>query len=409
MSRILLFKGLSQYDVVRRFIDDLATAFNALNKEVLVIDLASENHNVQLLQDAFSKECDFVCGFNLNGCDLGIGQEGIQFLKDVGIPYIGIFTDNPLYHSLKFRLVDNVGMPDNFLITCVDKLHLGILEYCGKASFSSFLPHAGSYRDDVDRYRNMESRTKDVVFFGSYSKPNISWTNHPMKPLLDDIADLMLSSENIQVQDALQQVLQTKNYILSSEFFQRILKLVVHVDIYVRNVRRTRMITELADAGIKLSIYGNGWDQLPCTKHFKVYKAVSFDEVLRIMADTKIVINLVDSFSYGSHERVFSAMLNGSVAVTDFNGYWQEQFVEDKELVTYSILKLNELPQKINALLANLPQLDAISKAGQKKAEQFHTWKERAEEIIRLVRMLDGFRSLKGADNENMSMYDRKE
>ncbi|MCC5464033.1 glycosyltransferase family protein [Pelosinus baikalensis] len=394
-GRILLFKGLSQYDVVRGFIEDLATAFRTLDKEVLVIDLASENHNVQLLQDAFSKECDFACGFNLNGYDLGIGQEGIKFLKDVGIPYIGIFTDNPLYHSLKFRLVDNVGMPDNFLITCVDKHHLEVLEYCSKVSFSSFLPHAGSYRDDVDRYRNMESRTKDVVFCGSYSKPNISWTNHPMKPLLDDIADFMLSSESIQVQDALQQALQTKNYVLSPEFFQRILDVVVHVDIYVRNVRRTRMIAELADAGIKLSIYGNGWEQLSCTKPFKVYKAVSFDEVLKIMADTKIVLNLVDSFSYGSHERVFSAMLNGAVALTDVNGYWRDEFVEEKEIVTYSMLQLNKLPLKITELLSDLSRLNAIAHAGQEKAKQSHTWKARAQEIIKLVQMLNGFRLLK--------------
>ena len=394
-GRILLFKGLSQYDVVRHFIDDLAAAFQALGRETLVIDLTSKNHNVQLLQDAFSKECDFVCGFNLNGHDLGIGHEGIKFLRDMGVPYVTILVDSPLYLFDKFRDINTVGMPDNFLITCVDKHHLEVLKHYSNVSFSTFLPHAGTCAEGAERYNNMDRRNKDVVFCGSYSNPNISWTDSPMKPLLDDVAEYMLSTENIQVQDALLQVLKTKNYSLSPEFFKRVLAMVVYVDIYIRNVRRARTITELVDAGIRLNLYGNGWEQLPCTKWCDIHKAVSFDEMLKVMCDAKIILNLANFFTYGSHERVFSAMLNGAVALTDVNGYWQDEFVEDKEIVTYSMLQVNELPQKITTLLADLPQLDAIAQAGQKKAEKCHTWRERAQEIIKLVQMMDGVRSLK--------------
>ena len=394
-GRILLFKGFSQYDVVRHFVDDLGAAFRSMGRDVLVIDLASEKHNPQVLQDAFSKECDFTCGFNLNGADLGLREEGVKFLKDVGIPYVGIFTDNPLYHFNKFSYINAVGIPDNFLITCVDKLHLQVLKHYIPVSFSTFLPHAGSYVDGENQYKGMNSRNKEVVFCGTYGKPVVSWNNSQIKPLLDDVAEYMLSTENIQVQDALQEVIKARDYALNTDFYQRVLDIVAHVDYYVRTVRRTRMITELANAGIKLTIYGEGWENFPCTKHFNIHKAVSFDEILRIMADTKIVLNLVDSFSYGSHERVFSAMLNGAVALTDVNGYWRDEFIEDKEIVTYSMLQLDELPQKITALLSDLPRLDAIAHAGQEKAEQSHTWKARAQEIIKLVQMLDGFRSLK--------------
>lgn len=395
-GRILLFKGTSQYDVVRHFIDDLGTAFRILGREVLILDLASNKYNVQLVQDAFSKECDFVCGYNLNGHDLGLGHEGIKFLRDMAIPYIGILVDSPLYLSVKFRDINTIGMPDNFLITCIDKNHLEILDHYGKVGLSTFLPHAGSYAQGISEYKDMASRSKDIFFCGTYSKPTISWTQHPLSSLLNDVLEIMLSAENIQVYDALQQVLRMKNYVLSPDFFKRILDVVVHVDIYVRNVRRARMLTELADAGIKVSLYGNGWEQLPCTQSFDVHKAVSFDESLRIMADSKIVLNYTSFFSHGSHERVFSAMLNGAVALTDTNGYWKEQFVEDKEIVTYSIALQNQLPQKINTLLADLLRLDAIAQEGQKKAEQNHTWKARAQEIIGHVQMMEGFRSLKG-------------
>ncbi len=394
-GRIILFKGFSQYDVVRHFIDDLAVGFQNLGRETLIIDLTSQHHNVQLLQDAFSKECDFICGFNLNGFDLGLGQEGIKFIKDMGIPYVGILVDSPLYHFDKFSIINAVGMPENYLITCVDKLHLNVLKYYCNASFATFLPHAGTCAAGINPYKGMNSRSRDVVFGASFSKPNVSWRDSPMKPLLDDIAEYMLSSENIQVQDALLQILKTKNYSLNPDFFKRILAIVVYVDIYVRNVWRARTITELVGAGIKLDLYGDGWEQLSCTKYCNVHKAVNFHEMLRVMRDTKIVLNLANFFTYGSHERVFSAMLNGAVALTDVNEYWQDAFVEDQEIVTYSITNPDRLSRKIMTLLTDLPQLDDIAKAGQKKAEQCHTWKERAQEIIRLVQMMDGFRSIK--------------
>lgn len=392
-GRIILCKGASKYGVARHFADDLAIGFGALGRDVLVVDVAPENYNLQVIQDAFTRECDFICGFNLQGGDLGLGNEGVKFLKDVGIPYIGILVDHPLYHLAKFQLINTVGIPDNFLITCVDKFHLDVLKCCSPVKFSTFLPHAGSVGEG-NQYKNMNRRNQDLVFCGSYCKPAVSWANYRIKPLLDDVAEYMLSTENIQVQDALQQVLKAKNYVLSADFFQRVLNISFRVDLYVRNVRRARLITELADAGIKLNIYGEGWEQFPCTKYFNIHKAVSYDEVLKVMADAKIILNLVSSFSYGSHERVFSAMLNGAVALTDANGYWKDHFVEGKEIVTYSILKQNQLPQIITTLLADLPQLDMIAQAGQRKAEQDHTWKSRAQEIIGYVEMMEGVRAL---------------
>lgn len=394
-GRILLFKGFSQYDVVRNFIDDLAMAFQALGKNTLVVDLASKEHTPQVIQNAFSVDCAFACGFNLNGSDLGFGQEGVKFFRDVGIPYVGMLVDHPLYHYSKFRLINEAGMPDSFLITCVDKEQLGVMEYCGRVGFSTFLPHAGSYADGGDGYKDMGDRSKDIVFCGSYGTPKITWAESPVKPILDDIAEYMLSVGNIQVHDALQQVLKMRNYVLRPDFFQRVLYLVVHVDSYVRSVWRGKLINELANAGINLHLYGNGWEQLPCAKKVNIHKAVGFREALTLMSDAKIILNLANFFSHGSHERVFSAMLNGAVALTDVNDYWRDKFEENKEIVTYSALQMDELPEKITTLLADLPRLNAIAHAGNKKAEQFHTWKARAEEIIGHVRMMEGIRSIK--------------
>ncbi|MGQ9825979.1 MAG: hypothetical protein ACUVSK_13535 [Desulfotomaculales bacterium] len=53
MSRIVLYKGQSQYDVLLFFMDFLADSFSRMGKEVFVVDLLVNDAGEQLKQ-AFS-------------------------------------------------------------------------------------------------------------------------------------------------------------------------------------------------------------------------------------------------------------------------------------------------------------------------------------------------------------------
>lgn len=63
MGRIVLYKGKSQYGVLRIFIDQLAEAFRLLQQETVVVDLVATDVEEQLLR-AFAQPCDFVFSFN---------------------------------------------------------------------------------------------------------------------------------------------------------------------------------------------------------------------------------------------------------------------------------------------------------------------------------------------------------
>ena len=141
----------------------------------------------------------------------------------------------------------------------------------------------------------------------------------------------------------------------------------------------------LAKAGFKVKIYGNGWDKADFAKNFEVYPAINFNDLLKIIARSKIVLNIVPSFVEGSHERVFTAMLNGAVAVTDRNIYYEKEFAENKNIVMYSWGKLNERPDKITDLLKNEEKRERIAEAGYKEATKKHTWTARALSIIQMV------------------------
>jgi hypothetical protein len=79
MGRIVLYKGQSQYDVLRIFTDQLAEAFRLLQQETVVVDLIAADAEEQL-QKAFARPCDFVFSFNGIGIDFKLGKNRCMML-----------------------------------------------------------------------------------------------------------------------------------------------------------------------------------------------------------------------------------------------------------------------------------------------------------------------------------------
>lgn len=79
MNRIVLYKGQSQYDVLRSFIDQMASAFRVLNYETVIVDLIAPDADKQL-RSALSLQSKFVFSFNLMGVELQANNQSIYDL-----------------------------------------------------------------------------------------------------------------------------------------------------------------------------------------------------------------------------------------------------------------------------------------------------------------------------------------
>lgn len=157
-------------------------------------------------------------------------------------------------------------------------------------------------------------------------------------------------------------------------------------DLYLRMKRRKECLEVLAEAGLKIKVFGNGWAKTSFAENFEIHPAVKFDELLKLVAKSKIVLNIVPSFVEGSHERVFTAMLNGAVALTDRNKYYEKEFKEGSNIVFYSWDNLTELPDRLNDLLCDQERLNFIAAEGKKVALQKHTWTVRALALLEMAK-----------------------
>lgn len=323
------------------------------------------------------------------GIDLKLGEEPLY--DALGTVFVFSLVDDPVHHIKRLETPCK-----NVLVTCVDRFHTSFMPYINQYRTFGFLPHGGCIIAD-DNSNKAIKREIDIIFSGSYTEPeeySQIWADHPMvlQKILEDTIDNALSKENQPLAASVQEVIAARNLYLDPHLSKSLLKILPLADRYIRMKRRKECLEVLAKAGVKLKVYGNGWDKVGFAKNFEVHPAINFNDLLKIVAKSKIVLNIVPSFVEGSHERVFTAMLNGAVAVTDGNAYYEKEFEENKNIITYSWGRLNELPGKIYDLLENEEKREGIAEEGFKEATKNHTWAVRALSIIQMV---ETFRSLR--------------
>jgi hypothetical protein len=103
-----------------------------------------------------------------------------------------------------------------------------------------------------------------------------------------------------------------------------------------------------------------------------------------MMRQSKIVLNM-GFVPDGSHERAFSAMLNGAVPACDFNRYLAERFTDGNEILLFRWTQLRELPPMLMRTLGDDARRQEQSARAAAAASR-DTWAARAPLLLDFVR-----------------------
>ncbi len=379
---IVIYKGDSKYDTMCVFSDELGSSFERLGFQVVTVDLNDERDTNQKINMLASIQVKAFIGFN--GVGAGVQLSDGAYLQDIlNGPYYGFFVDHPVYQYN--RLVTPIRNMNAFV---VDESHVDYirLHHPGIKKVQ-MIPHGGIIPAEVQSY---EKRKKDVVFFGSFVRPEkiLEQIDQLPEPGLTDIVynviERMLTDFQITIDMAFDAMLQENHLNLSPEDYHSFMSYIRLADTYVRQYFRYLIVKTIAEAGIKIELYGEGWSDFQCgaKENLIIHEPVSFRESSDIMGHSKIVLNVMPWFKKGSHERIFMTMLSGAVCITDNSTYIDCKFTDNVEIITYSLNRLAELPVKIKYLLQDADAARNIAEAGRRKAEEFHTWDNRAEKML---------------------------
>lgn len=377
--RGIVFIGISQYDVLNLFLKEIIKGFELSGCEILTVDRANENY-MDLLVQALTNDYDFI--FDMNG----VLMEHDRLYTFFQHTYVAFYVDHPMYHHKRL-----MRQYKPYYVTTIDKGHADYLKrYYPHLSKIQFLPHGGIGIDKIEEYDN---RKVDVLFLGSYENPKQKMQSteqipNGLRELIVDTCKILETKTTWTLEQALAYQLEMRQLELTDSDMAEIMSDLVFIDEYVRAYFRDKVIRTLGESGITVEVYGNGWDQFDGNQNefIHIHESVTYKKSLELMGQAKIVLNVMPWFKKGSHERVFTSMMNGALCVTDRSEYLEEVFTDKKELVFYDLQEIEKLPVLIQEYLNQTEKSKEIALAGKAKSEADHTWKKRGQEILDLIK-----------------------
>ena len=106
---------------------------------------------------------------------------------------------------------------------------------------------------------------------------------------------------------------------------------------------------------------------------------------VEVMCNTKVSLNSIPSFKAGGHERIFTAMLNGALCVTDSNEWLEMQFQDGEEIVYYSNDRMQSVASAIIYYLEDEEEAMRITENAYRMAKEKYTWEVRAKELLSIM------------------------
>lgn len=366
----------SQYDVLHHFTIKLYEAFLRLGVDCRL--LTAEKYNPRpFLTQLFDNPPD--CTLSFNGL---LPDEEDRFLCDmVQMPHVCCLVDSP---TLFFPLVKS----QYNIITCVDRNASAFFKSLQHAN-TLFMPHA------VERNLHNATQEKiyDVALLAScldYNAIAEEWKKKYPKVLSDGLleaAERTLADEEAFYINTFVEAFD--NFLKSSSQMNiealDMISILDQYEMYIRGYDRVRLVQSIKD--VRIDIFGQSkemWQRYlgknnNCTFHEKV----PFEEALKVMSQSKILLNSCAWIRAGGHERIYSGMASGAVLVASENSFMKETFRDGENILFYKGETLKNLDHKISQLLNDSAKREEIASKGRNTVLHHHTWDHRAAALLK--------------------------
>lgn len=387
--RFLILKSKAIcYNSTYYFADCLADSFQKLGHEAVIFEM--QGKSLAELREITREHFDAVFDFNSKVPQGVDDEDGTYFLDAFNAPFFNYILDHPLYQhdNLKERL-------QNYHVICLDYDHADYIRRYYPHIRSVLVLPIGAMPLADKPVKTFSKRQYNLLFTGTYTKPEevlaiIDNCEPGLARDMHKMIDVLKSDFSLRCDEVLELLLQKNDIVLPPPTFAQYMQLYFLVDTYITAYVRDMVLRALAGNEIPVDIFGHGWEKFDCTAKnvFHFHGSCTFDETFSKMADAQAVLNVMPWFKNGAHDRIFSALKNGALAITDESGYLTGHFPKDTGVLTYSLKDMDDFIKKIQDFRRNPASYESLAAAGRTFVCEHDTWLKRAEEIISAVRNL---------------------
>lgn len=334
-----------------------------------------------------SKNCGVLC---YNCCGINFTDGDNQNVWEINeIPVYTFLLDHPRNYY------DNLEYPINNLhVICLDENHVDFIhEYFPKVSEVIFLPDSGvNVCDDIKRFSD---RSIDVLYCGNCQIKYDTVSQVEGFPdgglaLYKKAINYIYNDPTLSAEEAVEKYLDEAGIKSGKDGLYKLFiidKVSRQIEDIVRRHYKLLIMHALDDAGIKVDIYGDGWedDEKPFSENIRIHDRVSPRECHKLIGDAKIDLSIMPWFKRGSSEKPFAGMMNGAVCVSDSSTYLEKNYIDGTDIMLFSLDHVEKAVNDIKWLLSDPDQADIIAKNGYFHALDSDGTDARIRQIIKLM------------------------
>lgn len=411
-EKLILFEHA--VETLSYFSRQMAAAFEKMNYHLFFVDFKNTDNSVKHVRKFIKPGSTALLTFNfigLSGEKEFTETDGNSIWENYQIPQFCIMVDHPMYYY------DQLQQGTKGLVTfCVDRGHVQYMHRFYPEVPCYFLPLAGNLPSGEEQSPDerilpgekrspggslsvfdwipWEQRAYEVSFIANYvalpkleehfaerTQEYIDFYHEILEELrkkpadpIDDVMERMILRE---IPEASQGEICSAQHGL--EF----------LDLYNRSFYRQKVIRTLVDAGVRVHVFGKDWDKITCSHPENLIqngKMITSAECVEVIRNSKIALNVMPWFKEGAHDRIFTAMLNGALSVTDDSRYLTEVLTDRSNVSFYQLTELDKLPKQIEALQEHPAAALAMRDKAYQYAKENHTWEKRARELNEFIR-----------------------
>lgn len=393
--RVVVFSGASRHNALPSFSRDVVRAMRRRGIEAIECDLTGPT-DTQWVSDKLKALAPIDFSFSFQILTRFRDPDGKTVTEITRAPLVSQYVDHPLLAGHHLHAVD----PACALLT-VDPSHVDAINAIFGAdhfAHAGFSPHGGigetaALPEDAAHFT--AARPIPILFAGCYYQLPPAYPDafpDNIKSVFRDACDIAMAEEWLAPLDALDRALTARGLALDDPALRQDLLTIrgmsCHVGEYVRAHRRALFFEAARKIGLKLTVYGVGFEAIAKDHPNIAYRGTAdFSEILTLMRQSRMVVNTNANFGRGSHERPFSAMLAGAAAASDTSAYYRRRFDPGREIALFRWQYLQEDLAAIRDLAADPHALLAMARAGQAKAQANERWDNRIDSILEAARV----------------------
>lgn len=379
---IISFKGINE--CINLFIDQMVIFLKKRSINYYIADsrIPESWKNDEFFSFISQPGCIFLA-FEHAGIEINLSTQNIW--KKYQIPVYDYIFDHP-------RLLDDyfANPPCDIQYILLDKEHQKLINKFFPYAKTLFFPCGGT---EIGKTLNYQNREIDVLCMSDCNTKDLRFKRIPFfsdegRYFYSWVYNFLINNPNKTTDTAIDFFLIENNVILDHEQkYKLFFNYSNSLEIAVRNHFKLEGIKALDNIGIKVNIFGRGWqdDDYIFSDNIIRHGRVQIHELMPLIGKSKISLCFMPWFKSGCSEKNFDSMLNGAVCVSDYSNYLGNHYIDGHNIVYFDLNNPNQMAMDIKWLLEHLNMAEKIAQNGYNTAAKYDSWEKRYSEIFNLL------------------------